>query len=384
MNKIAKYTLLVFCLLAQIVYGQASKPIAPEQVNIPSAYTYSADSLAFYISQHYQGDAPRLKALYTWMTSNMKYNVYTTFESRNDVYSAEKDVRNTLKTRTGVCRNFALVFKTVADNMDIPAFVVEGYVKEGSSLMTTPHAWCSIKVDGQWYQYDVTFGLGNLTSDQFTSNPNMDYCQVAPLRLLETHISFDPIWQLIDHPYRFDTFDKKSPLPAPAADGNKFNFNDSIQAYCQQTKVQQQYNVLRRIQTNGTPNPLVDYFLQLTESNIKVYQNQAIYDIYKNAIKSSNKAVDIYNDFIQYRKAKFQPEKEKGEVLQLLLDSEQANTSAHNYLVTLTDVPEEYSSAIQNLQADISNVRVRIEKHKNFVDTYYKASAGKRKLFFNN
>lgn len=382
MNKVIKYLLSTLCLFVQISYGQVSRPVAESQVDIPTAYTYSADSLAFYINSHYQGDAACLKALYTWMTSNMKYNVYTTFESRNDIYSEEKDVRNTLKTRSGVCRNFALVFKTVSDAMDIPAFVIEGYVKDGTSLMTDPHAWCCAKVNGKWYQYDVTFGMGTIANNQFTSRPNMNYCQVDPLKLLENHMPFDPIWQLIERPYKFHAYDQSSSLPP--ASGKGINPNDSIRAYVYQTKVQQQYKILQRVRTNGTANPLVDYYLQLTESNIKVYQNQAIYDVYKKAIKSFNRAADLYNEFVQYRKAQFQPEKEKDEVMLLLTQSEQANTSAHNLLITLTDVPEDYISAIQNLQTEVMQVMARIGKHKAFVDDYYKASPGKRKNFFRN
>lgn len=222
------------------------------------------------------------------MTANMKYNVYTTFESRNDIYSEEKDVRNTLKTRSGVCRNFALVFKTVADMLDIPAFVVEGYVKAEGTLMTDPHAWCCAKVNGQWFLYDVTFGMGSIANNQFTSNPNMNYCQVTPIRMLQNHMPFDPIWQLIDRPYPFHLYDKSSSLP-PASTEKAINYNDTIRAYTRLTKVQQQIDVNRRIKANGTPNPLVDYFLQLTQSNIQVYKGQEIYDIYKKPSSLSTK-----------------------------------------------------------------------------------------------
>ena len=377
MNRLIRYTLLLLSLSVWTAYGQT----AGTSTEIPPAYTYSADSLAFYISLHHKGEDAKLSALYRWMTANMKYNVYTTFESRNDIYSEEKDVRNTLKTRSGVCRNFALVFKTVADMLDIPAFVVEGYVKAEGTLMTDPHAWCCAKVNGQWFLYDVTFGMGSIANNQFTSNPNMNYCQVTPIRMLQNHMPFDPIWQLIDRPYPFHLYDKSSSLP-PASTEKAINYNDTIRAYTRLTKVQQQIDVNRRIKANGTPNPLVDYFLQLTQSNIQVYKGQEIYDIYKKAIKSFNQAADLYNEFVHYRQAKFQPEKEEKEVNELLDASNRANTAAYNYLLELAHAPEEYDTAIRNLKESVKLIMARTEKQKEFVNAYYKASASKRKSFF--
>lgn len=378
----AIYVLLFITLLAGTAHGQKAATVFGKQETIPDAYTYTADSLAFYISLHHSSEADRLQALYQWMTAHMKYNVYTTFESRNEVYSEEKDVRNTLRTRSGVCRNFSLAFKTVAEKMDIPAFMVEGYVKNEGVLMTDPHAWCCAKVNGQWFLYDVTFGMGGINNNnQFTSNPNMDYCRKTPIQMLQNHMPFDPMWQLIEAPYPYHIYDQSATLPAATASAG-FHCNDTIKTYIRQSKAQQQMDICRRIRANGKSNPLVDYYLQLTQSNIKVYKSQEVYDIYKKAIKSFNQATDLYNDFIHYRKAKFQPEWEEEKVNNLLDASSRANNAAYHHLLDLAHAPEEYETAVRNLMDDVKMVTARIEKQREFVNAYYKASPSRRKRFF--
>lgn len=377
------YILLFATLLAGTAHGQNTGTDSARQETIPDAYTYAADSLALYLSLHHRSEADRLQALYQWMTAHMKYNVYTTFESRNEVYSEEKDVRNTLQTRSGVCRNFSLVFKTVAEEMDIPAFVVEGYVKHAGTLMTDPHAWCCAKVDGQWFLYDVTFGMGSIDNNRFTSRPNMDYCRKTPVQMLQNHMPFDPMWQLIESPYPYHVYDQSTTLPA-AATRTGFHCNDTIRAHIRLSKAQQQVEICRRIRANGKPNPLVDYFLQLTQSNIQVYKSQEVYDIYKQAIKSFNQAADLYNDFIHYRKAKFQPEWEEQKVKDLLDAASRSNTAAYHHLLDLANAPEEYETAVRHLMEDVKLVTARIEKQREFVNAYYKASPSKRKRFFQN
>lgn len=356
-----------------------SIPAAPD---IPEAYTRSADSLALYIDACYDNDTDKAQAIYSWIAHNMTYNVYTTFTSRNEVYSEAKDLQETLRTRTGICKQFALLFKTVAEKVGIPAYIVSGYNKFNGALLPSPHEWCAAKIGAQWYFYDPTFGMGYIDSNsQFVHDPTLKYCHADPRQLIRTHMPYDPIWQLLEQPYRYEEFDKDT--YNPQADPRPVcHFNDSILAYTRQTRSEQLAAGYNRALRNGTPNPLVDYYLELTQANIKIYQQQKVYDIYKEAMKLQNMGADLANDFIRYRRQAFQPEREEDEVRGLLRQASEAASTADSLMHTAGPVPDQYASAMANLQSSIDKLTEQIGDQQAFVELYYSTPSKQRKRLF--
>lgn len=378
-----KVFLILIALLsvaAGRVYGHAPVNLGgaytPE--DIPEAYTYSIDSLAFYIDSHYDEEKQKVQAVYTWITHNMKYNVYTTFTSRNEVYSEAKELRTTLRTREGVCRQFALLFTRIVEKMGIPAFVVNGYNKSNDgTIMPEPHDWCSAKIGSEWYLYDPTFGMGYVKNYQFVSAPSMKYCHVTPREFIRNHMPYDPIWQLLEHPYPYQEFDNGTFRISP--DAPVCHFNDSIRTYVRQSRIQQLASTCNRVLRNGRGNRLIDYFLQLTQSNISVYHQKEIYNIYNEALKMQNQGCDFFNEFIRYRKMAFKPKKEEGEVRQMLQRTIDITWKAVELLRTARNVPQQYASALNNLQNSITDLQEKTTMEMAFVDKYYQASSAERK-----
>ncbi len=350
--------------------------------DIPEAYTRSADSLALYIDACYDNDADKARAIYEWITRNMTYNVYTTFTSRNEVYSEAKDLQETLRTRTGICKQFALLFKTVAEKVGIPAYIVSGYNKFNGALLPSPHEWCAAKIGAQWFFYDPTFGMGYINSNsQFVHDPTLKYCQATPQLLIQTHMPYDPIWQLLEQPYRYEEFDKDTYNPQ-ANPRPVCHFNDSILAYTRQSRIEQLADSYNRVLRNGKANPLVDYYIELTQANIRIYQQQKVYDIYKEAMKLQNMGADLANDFIRYRRQAFQPERKEDEVRSLLAQALEAASTADSLMHTTGPIPEQYASAMTNLQASINNLTTQIGDQQAFVELYYSTPSKQRKRLF--
>lgn len=366
------------CLLAAAIGVRAQQAVRPTRADvIPEAYGHSADSLAYYIDAHFDGDREKAEAIYAWITTRLTYNVYTTFTSRNEVYSETRDIQRALDSRKGICRQFALLFRTVAERVGIPAFVVSGYNKVQGVLLGTPHDWCAALVDGQWLLYDPTFGMGYIANNQFVHAPTMSYCHLRPEALIGSHMPYDPIWQLLEVPYSYDEFDNNR---KPAANRNHpFHFKDSIQAYVRQPRMEQLKAIYGRIKRNGTPNQLVDYYLQLTEANISVHEQRKVYDVYKEAVKMQNRSVDLLNAFLRYRNRGFTPSKEEQEVRMQLTEVRQSIRATDSLLQTLTVIPPVYQSALTNLQASVASVTSRLDVQQAFVDEYYAAPASKRK-----
>lgn len=346
-----------------------SGPISGE---IPEEYTYSVDSLALYIDCHYDGEKSKAQAVYTWITTYLRYNVYTTFTSHNEAYSEAQELENTLVTREGVCRQFALLFTRIVEKMGIPAFVINGYNKSRSGIvMPEPHDWCAAKIGEQWYLYDPTFGMGYVDNYQFVSSQSMKYCHVLPEEFIQTHMPYDPIWQLLGHPYPYQEFDKGTFQQRP--DEPLCNFNDSIKVYMQQPRLNQLISARNRIQRNGQANRLTQYYLQLTQANIGVYRQREVYDIYNKAIKLQNQGCDLLSDFILYRKNGLKPRKSAKEMCGKVDKALQVAITADSLLHTARDIPQQYASAVQNLQTSISELIEEINRQKIFIEKYYAA-----------
>lgn len=357
MKRLYLSLLALVCSLGNLC-AQAPNDALP---SIPDSYTRSIDSLAIYIDSHQPEEGGKLKMLYSWITSNMRYNVYPTFISVNEKRDEKKEMLQALQSREGVCRHFALIFQAVSERMDIPAFFIEGYTKTNGVITPEPHAWCAALVNGKWYQYDPTFGMGYVKNYQFVSAPSSDYCQVAPEVFIRTHMPFDPIWQFLPHPYPYQAFDQGTARPEAASQAPVFDFADSIRTYLLQKPVQRLSAINERIRHNGQSNRLIEYYLQLNTSNIAVHRQNEVYEIYKKALKYYNHSVDNYNEIIRYRHT--HPKIKKGDKKQIetwSIEAKEAIDNAKKTIDNAQQIPEAYETAINNLKNAIAETAEKI------------------------
>lgn len=358
--KIRLLTILLGCSLSLFpTYGQERQ----ERPNIPDIYTGSLDSLAFYIDSHERNEKDKLESLYMWITTKMSYNVYPTFISVNEKRDENKETLQALRSREGVCRHFALIFREVSERMDIPAFFIEGYTKSKGIVTPEPHAWCAALVNGEWYLYDPTFGMGYVSNYRFVRNPNANYCNVKPEVFIQTHMPFDPLWQFLPHPLSFQAFDESTPMP-PANNGkDEFDFADTLRTYLRQTPLQRLIAVNERIRNNGRSNRLVDYYLQLNMSNIEVHRQNEVYNLYKSALKHYNRSVDNYNEVIRHRRVNRRIKKE-GKLLieNWLTEAAAAIGSARETLQHAQQIPDPYKTAVNNLRKAIEETGNKIQQ----------------------
>lgn len=360
-----------------IIYMLWMGAAARAALSVPEAYTRSVDSLAMYIDSRCSGDREKVEAVYSWITHHLSYNLYTTFTSRHEAYSEERELSRTLRTREGVCRQFALLFARLSERMCIPAFVVSGYTRSaGGGIMPEPHDWAAALIDGRWYFYDPTFGMGYVKDYKFIRRPLMDFCHVAPERMVQTHMPYDPIWQLLDHPLTYDEFDCGARQGATTA---VCHYNDSIRLHLRQSRLQRLTASHRRALHNGKGNRLTLYYLQLTEANIKIFRKQQVIDAHNAAMKYQNLACDLYDRFIAYKKAGFTPERSEPEVRAMLRKAEEAAGKAAQIHRSATDIPAEYLSAMKGLGSSIGAISKGVTLQKQFLDRYYLASRGERR-----
>lgn len=368
-------------LLLLSLFSLSLKALDPQSkpMTIPDEYTHSVDSIVLYLECNYDSEEEKLRTLYVWMTNTFRYRMFEAFVAGNQREGEEKEIQVLLDKRTGVCRDFSLLFKYVAQAMDIPAFFVEGYTKDSQGyIQREAHAWNVAKINGNWYNFDVTHGMGYARNNEFISRPTMDQYMVPSEEFMKTHMPFDPIWQLKEHPMTYQAFDD------PVAHGKElykqqFNYNDSIIAYTKQNKYQQSLALQDRIQHNGTANALVQYLLDVNGSNIKVHHHNLVYASYKESMKYYSQGWDEMKLFSRYRLANYRPKKNVLEVKKWLDSAQNNYEKAKQVMAGVSNPPETISKAVGNLNKYIEELHQLIDQQWVQFNEHYKKELKKIK-----
>lgn len=370
-----KYLSIAFMLLVFAAPLLADRTETKGGPNIPKEYTYSPDSLALYLDMNYTNDDQKLEALYEWITHNMSYNVYITFHSKNEAPDEEKEIRTTLRLREGVCRQFALLFQRVANELCIPVFMVNGYTRSNNVISPYPHSWCIAKVGSEWYCYDPTFDMGYTENQRFISDPKKVYYRMAPQVFVRNHMPFDPIFQALPQPLYYQTFDNGEQVQATRP---LCNFNDSIMAYSKQAPIDQLRRSIGRVRHNGEPNRLIDYFLELSESNLKIFICNEVRATFYESMRLQNLAEDKRREMARKIKAGFKNMTDE-EIKELMEECSSSIKESDELLRSVTEIPDIYKANFAQLRQFIDNTMNRVEKVNEICASYLQAKPNKRK-----
>ncbi len=92
-------------------------------------------------------DAEKVQAFYSWIVSNFEYDY--------DYYPFIQyfDVQKTLRTKQGLCFDFAHLFAAFCRGQNIPCYAVDGISYKNN---TDRHTWNRVYYDGTWWNVDIT------------------------------------------------------------------------------------------------------------------------------------------------------------------------------------------------------------------------------------
>lgn len=112
----------------------------------------------------------KVKAIHDWITENVEYD-QRLFSGNMpyDSYTAEGAFEN----RVAVCDGYAKLFLKMAGQAGFDVERVTGTAYNGTSSSGESHAWNQIKVDGNWYNIDVTWDDPIIYG--VTDNSNIQY-----------------------------------------------------------------------------------------------------------------------------------------------------------------------------------------------------------------
>lgn len=366
----------------------SSDSIMPERLTFPDSVALAApetagrsvSSLVAYLKQHLSTDDQLARAIYTWVSRNIKYNVYITYTSRNEEADETKEIQKILSERKGICQDYALLFKALVKEAGMDAYVIDGYNRRDGALLPDPHEWCVAKVSGKWYMFAPTWGAGFVENYQFIPSPNHRFCKLLPDTLLKTHMPFDPMFQFRERPLSYEEFDtgvvdEQRSVPV-------FYWADTLALYARQDTLERLVSVRQRMLSNGRSNDLVYYMLELTSNNIRIAGYQKILNAYNMAMDLQGKATDAINEFVRYRNKAFEPLKPDAEIQAMVDVPEELINRADSAINSIRTAPERYREPILKLRDQIMEVATTVYKHKLFLRQYFKLPAKQRKGMF--
>ncbi|MBQ2744102.1 MAG: hypothetical protein IJF37_00590 [Lachnospiraceae bacterium] len=123
-------------------------------------------------------DFEKAITIHDWLTYNIDYDFTFTH------YYEEE----TLRDRTGVCQGYALVYKMMCEMAGLEAGYVTGTGTNGSG-QTESHAWNQVKIDGKWYNVDVTWDDPAAPGKSFNDHTanGYDYFLISDARIQKDH-----------------------------------------------------------------------------------------------------------------------------------------------------------------------------------------------------
>lgn len=298
-----------------IMYAQAATPhTLPYQAvdarmrQIPDSSTHTVSSLARYINASFTAETDKARAAFVWVARNIRYD-------RENMYLLEFErepaevVQETLSKRRGVCRHYAELYKALASAVGVPTYVVPGYTSLRDAI---GHAWCASRIEGQWYLMDPTWAL---ETRMVNGKPLVvfrdDYFRMRPAQAIESHMPFDPLWQLLKAPRTPEQFQYGQ---VPAAPAKAFAYLDSLAVYERQSPLEQLRAVNRRIEKNGVRNGLTFTYLsgnRTREENLHI-------GTYNAALQELNAGAEQLNAFVDFFNHQFLPRKTDAELVLLL------------------------------------------------------------------
>jgi hypothetical protein len=367
----------IFLMVFSCCYSfSKAQPFNESQVDnrmlaIPSSQTTSTTSIADYVKQNFHTDREKLRAIYIWVASNIRY----TSDSANVInLGPDPDAKVTaaLRRRRGVCENFAAIFHDICGKAGLTSFMVDGYTKQNGSVDKTGHSWCAVFADNTWLLCDPTWDVDN--------GSHTKYFFAEPSEMITSHMPFDPMWQLLEHPvshrdfYNGSTFQNKS---APY-----FNYADSIAAYIKMDSLQRYRATAFRIEQSDMQNNLVKNSLAYNKMNIEMIRQDKDVDLYDRSVADLNEATSIYNNFVQYRNKQFMPAITDKALEESLNGVDAKFSDAHKNLDEIARSVATFQFSTDDLRNRLNALALRVKEQKAFLALYLKTDKNNRASLF--
>jgi hypothetical protein len=380
-----KTLIIILVLFAQTIFAQKTSvnpyySIDKKALLLPDSLSKSTDNLANYINSNFTTENEKVRAAFIWVASNIQYDIENMF-ALNFYEKKEEKISKPLKTKKGICENYAALFNDICLKMGVKSFVIEGYTKQNGFADFIPHAWCAALVDSSWFLFDPTWGSGYVSGGKFYKKINNDYYKVNPAILIKSHMPFDYLWQFLYYPVTNQEFYEGKTMQNKSKP--HFNFIDSIEVYEKQAHSEQLISSAYRVQKNGLKNSLIFDRLQHLKLEIENDRQTKTLNLYNSAVSDFNEGINGFNDFINYRNKQFIPKKSDSEIQNMLDVPENKLKAAKEKLGQITNPDLNMTNMIKQLFKSIDDATIQATEQQNWLKTYFsKGKAGRKSMFY--
>jgi hypothetical protein len=300
--------ILKHIIILLIIFGSARMSAAQELIyskseisqhvhQIPDEVTHSVSALSTALTSGLTNDEAKAYAIYSWVAHNLTYdrlavkNV-TTYASMDEVTT------EALAKRMGVCSHYAQLFNALANEADIPSLVVTGYVKSETEIYKIPHAWNALKLDGDWYLFDPTWGSGYVdgNTDVYRNEFSEKYFKIPPSEIIKTHMPFDPLLQMLNYPISNSDFMSGS----SSSDSNYVAYIVEVERYRMLPEEHQLAEAMARMEKQGFANEMAQahYSSLRYQHNVHLANQQVL--LHNRAVYKLNDVIGDYNKYVDF------------------------------------------------------------------------------------
>jgi hypothetical protein len=348
-------------------------------LQLPESLTISTEGIAQYIIANFNTDKEKTRAIFVWVATNIQYDVDNMF-AMNFYEKKEDKISKPLKTRKGICENYAALFDDICSKSGIKSFIIEGYTKQNGFTDYIPHAWCAAMVDSSWYLFDPTWGSGYINGGKFFRKINNDFYMASPAVLIKSHIPFDYMWQFLNYPITNQEFYEGS------IQENKskpyFSYVDSIKAYENKNNIEQKISAAYRIEKNGVKNSMIFDRLQHIKLEIENDRQNKIMNLYNSAVADYNEGINDFNEFIDFRNRQFTPQKADPEILNMLDAPDNKFRAAKIELSQIKNPDRNLANMILQLTRTIDDATAHLTEQQDWLKLYISKGKATRKSMF--
>ncbi|MCK5535601.1 MAG: hypothetical protein KAI79_02175 [Bacteroidales bacterium] len=235
--------ILLFWLLLSFTFLNAQQldPIDVMVSQYPKTFN-KPEELATLINNDFDTDKDKARAIYSWITMNVKYDIKAHYSKKkrkkikykNKVDRAQKirkleiNLENkALNKHLAVAEGYSQLYKRLCDLTGVYGYILKGTAKLrtfdiGKQPKILNHSWNVVQIDKEWFFVDATLGAGTVDYMEKTYQHyfNDKYFFTSPEKFFLNHFPKEKGWLLVEK-----TADDFAKLPLFIGEYLKADFN---------------------------------------------------------------------------------------------------------------------------------------------------------------
>jgi len=373
------FYILIILLNINAIFSTNFTEIDSQSKTIPSSLK-TAEQITQHLTQNLSTPTEKVRAIYSWIAYNIKYDVAKL--DRNNIYfNSQELVDEVLKTRKGVCANYAQLMQSCCQLVAIQCYVINGYTLLNGEIGSMSHAWNAVKIGEQFYNIDVTWAAGYVDNGKYVHAFKDEYFMILPSEFIKTHVPFDPIWQFSTNPITHRAVEKRN--YSNTTTSILFNFNDSISVLEQLNSQQKTERENLRINWGGVVNPLIKAQFTYNQMLIENYKYNQIVEKLQMSQDLINKSIVDFNAYIVYKNKQFENMSlEDAQIIGLLNATRIGLENAEKGINGLYADKTDFKNSIKEINGAIKNLKSALKNEELFMEKYINTAMPLRKLLF--